>query len=101
MLARYRLWLAIVGISIVIGLVVAVSPIATGQPAHCTIDACWTATNHPEWIAGLVSALAVFALLLRLSPLGRARRNRLLVRWVALAVVVLIFLDFLWVLAQP
>lgn len=101
MIARHRLFLAIAGISIAIGLAVGLSPIAIGQPAHCSTSACWTATNNPQWIAGLVFALLAFALLVRLSPLGREKRNRLLVRWVALVILALVFLDFVQVATRP
>src|ERR1035437_6809456 len=71
MIARHRLVLAIRGIAIAISLAVAVSPIATGRAAHCTISACYTDTNHPDWYGGFVVALLAFAVLLRLSPLAR------------------------------
>ena len=88
MLARYRLFLAVAGVSVATGLAVAIVPMTQGHGAGCypgppsyaptpsLSNNCWAATNNPDWIAGFVVAGVVYALLVGLILSARALRTK-------------------------
>jgi hypothetical protein len=82
MLKGYRLFLAIAGVSVAIGLAVALAPAVTysarlicrpGVPISASTPPCYVpAGSGPDWIAGSLTAVVVCALIVGFILSARA-----------------------------
>jgi hypothetical protein len=82
MLARYRLFLAVAGASVAVGLAVALAPAVKGCEKWFVSkvdgsNVCPPGSElHPDWIAGFWVAVVVYALLVGLILSARALRTK-------------------------
>lgn len=78
MLRRYRLFLGVAGVAVVIGLAVALAPIAKGCDKWfvSAVDGSRFCPStwglRPDWVAGVWAAVVVYALLVGLILSARA-----------------------------
>jgi hypothetical protein len=82
MLARYRLFLVVAGLSAVAGVAVALAPVAKGCDKWfvSAVDGSRfcppTLVLSPDWVAGVWAAVAAYALLVGLILSARALASR-------------------------